>query len=225
MDIVSIIISTTLELPTLENGAIRIVYPTLLTPIVKGQMPTSRSENGGKSEETGYTTIFLSQLTKNTLEIFYLILYISQKCMLSTLMTACSTWFSQRIYITILLRPTSCFGATSGKQDRVLDSEQQCAHAIFTSPAANLAPYELNFQLLVRGACLLAGTSSPLKSFWFTGSWLSHLWNIESKIYWKYIFISKQECLNPNRARPPSPNGESTRRSNCLFFFNFLILS
>ncbi|CAK6952491.1 von Willebrand factor A domain-containing protein 5B1 [Scomber scombrus] len=110
MDIVSVVISTTLELPTLENGAIRIVYPTLLTPIVTGQMTASRSENGGKSEETG---------------------------------------------------PTSCFGATSGKQDRVLDSEQQCAHAIFTSPAANLAPYELNFQLLVRGACLLAGLESP----------------------------------------------------------------
>ncbi|CAJ1072120.1 von Willebrand factor A domain-containing protein 5B2 [Xyrichtys novacula] len=110
MDIVSVIISTTLELPTLENGAIRIVYPNLLTPIVTGQMSQTKSENGGKSEETG---------------------------------------------------PTSCFGATSGKQDRALDSEQQCAHAIFTSPAANLAPYELNFQLLVRGACLLAGLESP----------------------------------------------------------------
>lgn len=42
---------------------------------------------------------------------------------------------------------------------------QQCAHAIFTSPAANLAPYELNFQLLVRGACLLAGTVFLLKIF------------------------------------------------------------
>ncbi|KAF3858359.1 hypothetical protein F7725_011560 [Dissostichus mawsoni] len=110
MDIVSVIISTTLELPTLENGAIRIIYPTLLTPIVTGQMTTSKSESGGKSEETG---------------------------------------------------PTSCFSANSGKQDRALDSEQQCAHAIFTSPAANLAPYELNFQLLVRGACLLAGLESP----------------------------------------------------------------
>ncbi|XP_031710850.1 von Willebrand factor A domain-containing protein 5B1 isoform X1 [Anarrhichthys ocellatus] len=110
MDIVSVIISTTLELPTLENGAISIVYPTLLTPIVTGQMTPSKSENGGKSEETG---------------------------------------------------PTSCFGATSGKQDRALDSEQQCAYSIFTSPAANLAPYELNFQLLVRGACLLAGLESP----------------------------------------------------------------
>ncbi|XP_010783765.1 von Willebrand factor A domain-containing protein 5B1 [Notothenia coriiceps] len=107
MDIVSVIISTTLELPTLENGAIRIIYPTLLTPIVTGQMTTSKSESGGKSEETG------------------------------------------------------CFSANSGKQDRALDSEQQCAHAIFTSPAANLAPYELNFQLLVRGACLLAGLESP----------------------------------------------------------------
>nr|XP_046265421.1 von Willebrand factor A domain-containing protein 5B1 isoform X2 [Scatophagus argus] len=110
MDIVSVVISTTLELPTLENGAIRIVYPTLLTPIVTGQMTSSKSEIGGKSEEIG---------------------------------------------------ATSCFGATSGKQDRPLDSEQQCAHAIFTTPAANLAPYELNFQLLVRGACLLAGLESP----------------------------------------------------------------
>uniref|UniRef100_A0A3Q0R3R0 von Willebrand factor A domain containing 5B2 n=1 Tax=Amphilophus citrinellus TaxID=61819 RepID=A0A3Q0R3R0_AMPCI len=99
MDIVSIVISTTLELPTLENGAIRIVYPTLLTPLVTGKMTPSKSESGGA---------------------------------------------------------TSCFGATSGKQDRIVHSQQQCAHAIFTSPAVNLAPYELNFQLLVRGACLLA---------------------------------------------------------------------
>ncbi|KAM3604400.1 uncharacterized protein V6R79_010583 [Siganus canaliculatus] len=110
MDIVSVVIRTTLELPTLENGAIHIVYPTLLTPIVTGQMTSSKSENGGKSEENG---------------------------------------------------PTSCFGATSGKQGRAFDTEQQCAHAILTSPAANLAPYELNFQLLVRGACLLAGLESP----------------------------------------------------------------
>lgn len=54
MDIVSVVISTTLELPTLENGAIRIVYPALLTPIVTGQMTSSKSENGGKSEENGY---------------------------------------------------------------------------------------------------------------------------------------------------------------------------
>ncbi|XP_034040010.1 von Willebrand factor A domain-containing protein 5B1 isoform X2 [Thalassophryne amazonica] len=110
MDIVSITIRTTLELSTLENGAIHIVYPTMLTPIVKCQMTPSKTENGGKSEETG---------------------------------------------------PTSCFGATLGKQERVTDSEQQCAHAIFTRPPTNLAPYELNFQLLVRGACLLAGLESP----------------------------------------------------------------
>nr|XP_020451388.1 von Willebrand factor A domain-containing protein 5B1-like isoform X1 [Monopterus albus]XP_020451389.1 von Willebrand factor A domain-containing protein 5B1-like isoform X1 [Monopterus albus] len=110
MDIVSIIISTTLELPTLENGAVRIVYPTLLTPIITRQMTPSKSENGVKSEETG---------------------------------------------------ATSCFGVPSGKQHRVLDSEQQCAYAIFTSPATNLAPYELSFQLVVRGACLLAGLESP----------------------------------------------------------------
>lgn len=54
MDIVSIIISTTMELPTLENGAIRIVYPTLLTPVVTGQMTPSKSENGVKSDETRY---------------------------------------------------------------------------------------------------------------------------------------------------------------------------
>lgn len=53
MDIVSISISTTLELPTLENGAIRIIYPTLLTPIVTGQMTSSKTENSGKSEENG----------------------------------------------------------------------------------------------------------------------------------------------------------------------------
>nr|XP_061795330.1 von Willebrand factor A domain-containing protein 5B2-like [Nerophis lumbriciformis] len=110
MDIVTIIMKTTVELPTLENGAIHIVYPTLLTPIVT-HMTASKSETGGKSEETG---------------------------------------------------STSCFSGTSGKPERVLDSEQQyCAHAIFTSPAATLAPYELNFQLLVRGACLLAGLESP----------------------------------------------------------------
>lgn len=54
MDIVSIIISTTLELPTLENGAIHITYPSLLTPVVTGQMTASKSENSGKLEETGY---------------------------------------------------------------------------------------------------------------------------------------------------------------------------
>lgn len=58
MDIVSITIKTTLELPTLENGAIRIVYPTLLTPIVARLMTASKSENGMKSDETGYTATF-----------------------------------------------------------------------------------------------------------------------------------------------------------------------
>ncbi|XP_077370398.1 von Willebrand factor A domain-containing protein 5B1 isoform X2 [Festucalex cinctus] len=110
LDVVSIIMETSLELPTLENGAIRIVYPTILTPIVT-HMTASKSADGSKADESG---------------------------------------------------PTSCFSATSGKQERVLDSEQQyCAHAIFSSPAASLAPYELNFQLLVRGACLLAGLESP----------------------------------------------------------------
>lgn len=134
MDIVSISISTTLELPTLENGAIRIVYPTLLTPIVTGQMASSKSENGGKSEENG--------------------------CVPSSAASPQREVKPSLNAGNLLLRPTSCFGATSGKQERALDSEQQCAHSIFTSPAANLAPYELNFQLLVRGACLLAGTAT-----------------------------------------------------------------
>lgn len=133
MDIVSISISTTLELPTLENGAIRIVYPTLLTPIVTGQMTTSKSENGSKSEENG--------------------------CVLNSAASPLSEVKRILNATNLLLRPTSCFGATSGKQDRALDSERLCVRSIFTSPAVNLAPYELNFQLLVRGACLLAGTA------------------------------------------------------------------
>lgn len=83
-----------------------------------------------------------------------------------------------------MLRPTSCFGATSGKQERVPGSEQQCAHAILTSPAANLAPYELNFQLLVRGACLLAGIACLLKWFRFWVFWRTHGEILEQKYVW-----------------------------------------
>ncbi|CAL8312558.1 unnamed protein product [Gadus morhua 'NCC'] len=110
LELVSIIISTTLELPTLENGAIRIAYPTLLTPVVTGPLGAGKSETGGKSEEIG---------------------------------------------------GTSCFGGTSGKPEPALGTKLGCAHLIFTSPAANPVPYQLNFQLLVRGACLLAGLESP----------------------------------------------------------------
>ncbi|KAL2097040.1 hypothetical protein ACEWY4_006247 [Coilia grayii] len=110
MEIVSIIISTTQELPTLENGAIHLVYPTVLTPIVRDRMVPSKSENGGRSEENG---------------------------------------------------STSCFSSGPGKADRLLESSQQCVHTIFSSPATNLSPYEFSFQLLVRGACLLAGLESP----------------------------------------------------------------
>lgn len=53
LEIVSIIISTTLELPTLENGAIRITYPSLLTPVVTGQPGAGKSENSGKSDGIG----------------------------------------------------------------------------------------------------------------------------------------------------------------------------
>ncbi|KAJ3595084.1 hypothetical protein NHX12_004389 [Muraenolepis orangiensis] len=111
MELVSILISTTLELPTMENGAIRIAYPSLLTPVVPGQVVgAGKSESGGKSDEIG---------------------------------------------------GTSCFGSTSGKPERVPGTKHTCANVVFTSPAANPAPYELNFQLLVRGACLLAGLESP----------------------------------------------------------------
>ncbi|XP_037386944.1 von Willebrand factor A domain-containing protein 5B2-like [Pygocentrus nattereri] len=109
MEMVSVVISTTLELPTLENGAIHLIYPTVLTPIVRARMQPTKSENGGRSEETN---------------------------------------------------ATRCFGV-SGKQEKLLEVNEQCAHALFSSPATNLAPYELNFQLLVRGACLLAGLESP----------------------------------------------------------------
>ncbi|KAL6467876.1 hypothetical protein MHYP_G00235530 [Metynnis hypsauchen] len=52
MEMVSVVISTTLELPTLENGAIHLIYPTVLTPIVRARMQPTKSENGGRSEET-----------------------------------------------------------------------------------------------------------------------------------------------------------------------------
>ncbi|XP_036410870.1 von Willebrand factor A domain-containing protein 5B2 [Megalops cyprinoides] len=110
MEVVTIIISTTTELPTLENGAIRLVYPTVLTPIVRGRVVRNKSESGGRWDENS---------------------------------------------------PTSCFGGASGKQERTLGSPQHCAHGIFTSPAASHMPYEFSFQLLVRGACLLAGLESP----------------------------------------------------------------
>ncbi|XP_063049079.1 von Willebrand factor A domain-containing protein 5B1 [Engraulis encrasicolus] len=60
MEIVSIIISTTQELPTMENGAIHLVYPTVLTPIVRARMVPSKSDNGGRSEENGSTSCFSS---------------------------------------------------------------------------------------------------------------------------------------------------------------------
>ncbi|XP_066508877.1 von Willebrand factor A domain-containing protein 5B2-like isoform X1 [Hoplias malabaricus] len=110
MEMVSVVISTTLELPTLENGAVHLIFPTVFMPIVRARMQTSKSENGTRSENTN---------------------------------------------------ATKCFGGVSGKQEKLLDVNEQCAHALFSSPATNLAPYDLNFQLLVRGACLLAGLESP----------------------------------------------------------------
>ncbi|XP_056336617.1 von Willebrand factor A domain-containing protein 5B2 [Danio aesculapii] len=110
LEIVSVVISTTLELPTLENGAIRLVYPTVLTPVVRARVQPGKSENGTKSEENS---------------------------------------------------PTMCFGSVSGKQERMLGVGQQCTHALLNSSATNLSPYQLSFQLLVRGACLLAGLESP----------------------------------------------------------------
>uniref|UniRef100_A0A3B3SY61 von Willebrand factor A domain containing 5B2 n=1 Tax=Paramormyrops kingsleyae TaxID=1676925 RepID=A0A3B3SY61_9TELE len=104
LDLVTVILSTTMELPTLENGAIHMVYPSVLSPLVRGKMVPSRNEHSG---------------------------------------------------------PTSCFGGAPGKQDRPPGSHRPCAHAIFTSTATNYLPYEFSFQLLVRGACLLAGLESP----------------------------------------------------------------
>ncbi|XP_062843605.1 von Willebrand factor A domain-containing protein 5B1 [Trichomycterus rosablanca] len=110
MEGVSVVISTTLVLPTLENGAIHLIYPTVFTPIVRARMQLTKNETGGKSDETS---------------------------------------------------ATRCFGGVSGKQDKILEINEQCVHSLFSSPATNLAPYELSFQLLVRGACLLAGLESP----------------------------------------------------------------
>ncbi|XP_026781199.2 von Willebrand factor A domain-containing protein 5B1 [Pangasianodon hypophthalmus] len=110
MEVVSIVISTTLELSTLENGAIHLIYPTVLTPIVRDRLQPAKGENGGRSNETS---------------------------------------------------ATRCFGGVSGKQEKMLEMNEHCLHSLFSSPATNLAPYELNFQLLVRGACLLAGLESP----------------------------------------------------------------
>lgn len=52
MEVVSIVISTTLELSTLKNGAIHLIYPTVLTPIVRDRVQPAKSENGGRSIET-----------------------------------------------------------------------------------------------------------------------------------------------------------------------------
>ncbi|XP_053343169.1 von Willebrand factor A domain-containing protein 5B2 [Clarias gariepinus] len=109
-EVVSIVISTTLELSTLENGAIHLIYPTVLTPIVRDWLQPVKGETGGRSNETS---------------------------------------------------ATRCFGGVSGKQEKILEMNEHCIHSLFSSPATNLAPYELNFQLLVRGACLLAGLESP----------------------------------------------------------------
>ncbi|RXM99792.1 von Willebrand factor A domain-containing protein 5B1 [Acipenser ruthenus] len=107
LDIVTVIISTTQELPTLENGTIHLLFPSVFTPIVTGETVQTKSESGGSCDENG------------------------------------------------------CFRAAPGKQDKPSDSAQLCAHTIFTGQATNPQPYEMNFELLVRGACLLAGLESP----------------------------------------------------------------
>ncbi|KAG7249667.1 hypothetical protein CRUP_001862, partial [Coryphaenoides rupestris] len=137
MEIVSIIISTTLELPTLENGAIRIAYPSLLTPVVTGQPGAGKSENGGKSDEIGSRDqLFRRNLGK-----------------------------PERVLGGSKHTGTSCFGATSGKPERVLGgSKHTCAHAIFTSPAANRRPNELNFPLLVRGPAYWPSPTHALRA-------------------------------------------------------------
>ncbi|MGH0154302.1 UNVERIFIED_CONTAM: hypothetical protein FKN15_027044 [Acipenser sinensis] len=107
LDIVTVIISTTQELPTLENGAIHLLFPSVFTPIVTGETVQTKSESAGSCDENG------------------------------------------------------CFRAVPGKQDKPSDSAQLCAHAVFRGQATNPQPYEMNFELLVRGACLLAGLESP----------------------------------------------------------------
>lgn len=52
MEIVSIVISTTVELFTSENGAIHLIYPTVLTPIVRDRLQPVKGENGGRTNET-----------------------------------------------------------------------------------------------------------------------------------------------------------------------------
>lgn len=59
LEIVSVVISTTLELPTLENGAIRLVYPTAFTPIVRARLQPGKSENGGRLEENRYNSCLM----------------------------------------------------------------------------------------------------------------------------------------------------------------------
>ena len=65
MEIVSVIINTTQELPTLENGAVRLVFPTVLTPIVRARMVPSKTENGLRSDENGYGLGILIHRQKN----------------------------------------------------------------------------------------------------------------------------------------------------------------
>ncbi|XP_028649189.2 von Willebrand factor A domain-containing protein 5B1 isoform X1 [Erpetoichthys calabaricus] len=110
LDIVTVIISTTLELSTLPDGAVHVVFPSVFTPIVTGRMMHSKSETGGRCDENG---------------------------------------------------PTSCFGNTAGKLEKMDESAEQCAHSVFICQAVNQQLYELNFELLVRGPCLLAGLESP----------------------------------------------------------------
>ncbi|KAK1790955.1 hypothetical protein P4O66_014791 [Electrophorus voltai] len=135
MEMMSVVISTTVELPTLENGAIHLIYPTVLTPIVRARMPSTKSENGGRSEETRYLCTS------------------GKECHSSMLASSLSVSDGKSA--------TRCFRAVSIKQEKVSGADEHCHHVLFSSPATNPTPYELTFQLLVRGACLLAGLESP----------------------------------------------------------------
>uniref|UniRef100_H3AUR9 von Willebrand factor A domain containing 5B2 n=1 Tax=Latimeria chalumnae TaxID=7897 RepID=H3AUR9_LATCH len=107
LEIVTIIFSTTLELRTQVNGAIRLVLPSIFTPIVTNM--ECKNEAGSLCDDSS----------------------------------------------------TSCFGAGGLKAEKPLSPDHPRVPDIFTEQAFNLHPYEFNFEMLVKGPCLLAGLESP----------------------------------------------------------------
>uniref|UniRef100_UPI00398E781E von Willebrand factor A domain-containing protein 5B1 n=1 Tax=Pristiophorus japonicus TaxID=55135 RepID=UPI00398E781E len=56
---------------------------------------------------------------------------------------------------------TGCFGGGGLKAEKSLTSGHHSLPEIFTEQVYNPVPYEFNFEMLVRGPCLLAGVESP----------------------------------------------------------------